>query len=166
MPSNHLILFRPLLLLPSIFPSIRAFSSESVLHIRWPKYWSFSFNISSSNEYSGLISVRIDWFELLWFSSVESLSSVWCFVTAWTAACQAHLSITNSVDMNLSKLWPIVEDREAWHASVYGVTKYWTRQRMNNHKILTHDFYNLSFIRIYLCHLKPNTSHLTQTWTE
>ena len=63
MPSNHLILCRPLLLLPSTFPSIRVFSNESVLHIRWPKYWSFSFNISSSNEYSGLI--RIDWFELL-----------------------------------------------------------------------------------------------------
>ena len=63
MPSNHLILCRRLLLLPSIFPSIRVFSSESVLHIRWPKYWSFSF--SPSNEYSGLISFRIDWFDLL-----------------------------------------------------------------------------------------------------
>ena len=65
MPSNHLILCRPLLLLPSIFPSIRVFSSESVLRIRWPKYWSFSFNISPSNEYSGLISFRIDWFDIL-----------------------------------------------------------------------------------------------------
>ena len=65
MPSNHLILFRPLLLLPSIFPSIRVFSNESALHIRWPKYWSFSFSISPSNEYSGLISFRIDWFHLL-----------------------------------------------------------------------------------------------------
>ena len=64
-PSNHLILCCPLLLLPSIFPSIRVFSSESVLHIRWPKYWSFSFSISPSNEYSGLISCRIDWFDLL-----------------------------------------------------------------------------------------------------
>ena len=65
MPSNHLILCRPLLLLPSIFPSIRVFSSQSVLRIRWPNYWSFSFNISPSNEYSGLISFRIDWFDLL-----------------------------------------------------------------------------------------------------
>ena len=65
MPSSHLILCRPLLLLPAIFPSIRVFSSESVLHIRWPKYWSFSFSISSSNEYSGLIFFRIDWFDLL-----------------------------------------------------------------------------------------------------
>ena len=65
MPSNHLILCRPLFLPPSIFPSIRIFSSESFLHIRWPKCWSFSFSISPSNEYSGLISFRIDWFDLL-----------------------------------------------------------------------------------------------------
>ena len=61
MPSNHLILCRSLLLPPSVFPSIRVFSSESVPHIRWPKYWSFSFSISPSNEYSGLISFRMDW---------------------------------------------------------------------------------------------------------
>ena len=65
MPSNHLILICPLLLPPSIFPSIRVFSSESVLHIRWPKYWSFSFSISPSNEYSGLISFRMNWLDLL-----------------------------------------------------------------------------------------------------
>ena len=65
MPSSHLILCRPLLLLPSIFPSIRVFSNESVLHIRWPKYWSFSFSISPSNECSGLISFRMDWLDLL-----------------------------------------------------------------------------------------------------
>ena len=65
MPSNHLILCCPLLLLPSIFPSIRVFSSESALHIRWPKYWSFSFSISSSNKYSGLLSFRMGWFDLL-----------------------------------------------------------------------------------------------------
>ena len=65
MPSNDLILCRPLLLPPSIFPSIRVFSNESVLHIRWPKSWSFSFNISPSNEYSGLISFRMDWLDLL-----------------------------------------------------------------------------------------------------
>ena len=64
-PSYHLILCHPLLLLPSIFPSIRGFSSESVLHISWPKYWSFSFSISPSSEYSGPISFRIDWFDLL-----------------------------------------------------------------------------------------------------
>ena len=65
MPSSHLILCRPLLLPPSIFPSIRVFSNESALRNRWPKYWSFSFSISLSNEYSGLISFRIDWFDLL-----------------------------------------------------------------------------------------------------
>ena len=65
MPSNHLILCHPLLLLPSTFPGIRVFYSKSALRIRWPKYWSFSFNISPSNEYSGLISFRIDWLDLL-----------------------------------------------------------------------------------------------------
>ena len=65
MPSSHLILCSPLLLPPSIFPSIRVFSDESALRIRWPKYWSFSFNISSSNEHSGLISLRMDWLDLL-----------------------------------------------------------------------------------------------------
>ena len=64
-PSKHLIFCHPLLLSPSIFPSIRVFSNESVLHIRWPKYWSFSFNISASNEHPGLISFRIDWVDLL-----------------------------------------------------------------------------------------------------
>ena len=65
MPSNHLILCRPILLLPSVSPSIRVFSNESVLLIKWPKYWSFSFNISPSNEHSGLISFRMDWLDLL-----------------------------------------------------------------------------------------------------
>ena len=65
MPSNHLILCHPLFLLPSIFPSIRVFSNESALHIRWPKYWSFSFNISPTNEHPGLISFRMDWLDLL-----------------------------------------------------------------------------------------------------
>ena len=65
MPSNHLFLCHPLLLLPSVFPSIRVFSNESAFHIRWPKYWSFSFSINPSNEYSGLISFRMDWLDLL-----------------------------------------------------------------------------------------------------
>ena len=65
MPSNHLILCRPLLLLPSVFPSIRVFSNDSALRIRWPKYWSFSFSLSPSSQYSGLISFRMDWFDLL-----------------------------------------------------------------------------------------------------
>ena len=78
MPSNHLILCRPLLLLPSIFPSIRVSSNESVLCIRWPKYWSLSFNISPSNKYSGLISFRMDWLDLL---AVQELSRVFSNTT-------------------------------------------------------------------------------------
>ena len=75
MPSNHLILCHTLLLQPSIFPSIRVFTNESVLCIRWPKYWSFSFSISPSNEYSGLISFRIDWFDLLAVQGTQEFSS-------------------------------------------------------------------------------------------
>ena len=119
MPSNHLILCCPLLLLPSIFPSIRVFSNESVLCIRWPKYWSFSFTISPSNEYSGMISFRIDWFDLpvvqgtlknllqhhnskssiLWCSAffmlllLSRVSRVWLFTTPWTVAHQAPPSM-------------------------------------------------------------------------
>ena len=86
LPSNHLILFRPLLLLPSIFPSIRVFSNESVLCIRWPNYWSFSIIISPSSEYSGLISFRTDWFDLLavqgtiksLFQHISKASILWC----------------------------------------------------------------------------------------
>ena len=78
MPSNHLILCCPLLLLPPIFPSIRVFSNESSLHNRWPKYWSFSFCISLSNEYSGLISFRMDWLDLL---AVKELSRVFSNTT-------------------------------------------------------------------------------------
>ena len=77
-PSNHLILCHPLLSLPSIFPSIRVFSSESVLPIRWPKFWSFSFSISPSSEYSGLISFSMDWFDLL---AVKGLSRVFSNTT-------------------------------------------------------------------------------------
>ena len=76
MPSNHLILCHPLFLLPSTFPSIRVFSNKSALCIRWPKYWSFSFSISPSNEHSGLISFRIDWFDLLAFQgTLKTFSS-------------------------------------------------------------------------------------------
>ena len=98
MPSNNLILCRPLLLLSSVFPSIRVFSNESVLRIRWPKYWSFSFSISPSNEYSGLISFRMDWFDLLEVQgTLKSLlqhhsskaSILWC-----SAFLMVHLSHT------------------------------------------------------------------------
>ena len=85
MPSKHLIFCYPLLLLPSIFPSIRVFSNESALHIRWPKYWNISFNISPFNEYSGLRTVRV--------CMLSCFSRVWLFVILSTAACQAPLSM-------------------------------------------------------------------------
>ena len=108
MPSNHLILCRPLLLLPSIFPSIRVFSKESVLCIRWPKYWSFSFSISPSNEYSGLISFRMDWLDLLAVQGTLTITSlpkitISCPVSpsthcrisvfAFTAKCSREVSV-------------------------------------------------------------------------
>ena len=83
MPSNHLILCHPLLLLPSIFPSIRVYTNKSALRIRWPKYWSFSYSISPSNEYSGLISFRIVWFDLLAVQgTLKSLLDSSCFVSS------------------------------------------------------------------------------------
>ena len=91
MPSNHLILCRPLLLQPSNFPSIRVFSSESVLCIRWPKYWSFSFSNSPSNEYSGLISFRIDWLDLLAVQGTLKSSSKASFFQ-WSAFFIVQLS--------------------------------------------------------------------------
>ena len=97
MPSNHLILYRSLLLLPSIFPSIRVFSNESALCIRWPKYWSFSFSISPSNHYSGLISFRFDWLDLLAVQGTlksllqhQELSAPFC--RAWLVATLAVYS--------------------------------------------------------------------------
>ena len=83
MPSSHLILCRSLLLLPSIFPSIRVFRNESALHIRWPKYWSFSFSISPCNKYSALISFRIDWFDLRDFSIAQMVKSLPAIQGTW-----------------------------------------------------------------------------------
>ena len=91
MPSNHLILCCPLLLLPLIFPSIRVFSNESVLHIRWPKYWSFSFNISPSNEHPGLISFRMDWLDLL--AGQGTLMSLLQYHSSKASFFGTHLSL-------------------------------------------------------------------------
>ena len=91
MPSNHLILCYPLFLLPSIFPNIRVFSSELVLRIRWPKYWSFSFSISPSNEYLGLISCRIDWFDL--FAVQVTLKSLLQHHSSKTSILRYQLSL-------------------------------------------------------------------------
>ena len=103
MPSNHLC---HLLLLPSIFPSIRFFSNESVLHIRWPKYWSFSFSISPSNEYSGLISFRIDWFDLLVVQGTQESSPTSQFKSITSSAfsflCSPTLTSTHDYWKNHS----------------------------------------------------------------
>ena len=91
MPSNHLILCHPLLPLPSIFPSIRVFSNESVLRIRWPKYWSFSFSVSPSNEHPGLISIRIDWLDLL--AVQGTLKSLLQYLSSKASVFGAQLSL-------------------------------------------------------------------------
>ena len=115
MPSNHLILCRPLLLLPSIFSSIRVFSSESALHIRRPKYWSFSFNISPSNEHSGLISFRMDWLDLLAVQgTLKSLlqhhnskaSVLWC--SAFFMVQLSHPYVTTGKTIALTR-WTFVD---------------------------------------------------------
>ena len=108
MPSNHPILCHPLLLLPSIFPSIRVFSKESVFHIRWPKYWSFSFSIRPSNEYSGLISFRIGWFDLL---AVQGRSRVLSNTTVQKPLFfGAHLSLKSNSHIHI---W-LLEKPQLW----------------------------------------------------
>ena len=107
MPSSHLILCRPLLLLPSIFPSIRGFSNESALHIRWPKYWSFSFSISPSNEYSGLISFRMDWLDLLAVQGTLDSSPTPQFKSINSSVLRFHHSSTHI------HTWPL-EKPEPW----------------------------------------------------
>ena len=115
MPSNHLILCRPLLLLPSIFPSIRVFSSESTLRIRWPKFWSFSFNMSPSNEHPGLISFRMDWLDLLAVQgTLKSLlqhysskaSILWC--SAFFIVQLSHPHMTTGKTIALTR-WTFVD---------------------------------------------------------
>ena len=113
MPSNHLIHCRPLLLPPSIFPRIRVFSNESFLHIRWPEYWSFSFNISPSNEYSGLISFRMDWLDLAVRRTLKNLlqhhsskaSILWC--SALFIVQLSHLYMTTGKTITLTR-WTFV----------------------------------------------------------
>ena len=187
MPYNHLILCPPLLL-PSIFPSIRVFSNESVLHIRWPKYWSFSFSIYPSNEYSVLISFRMDWFDLLTvqgtlrsllqhhrskalilqcsaffivqlshpYSSIQSLSCIQFFVTPWTAAHQASLSITNP--WNLLKLMSIKSVMPSNHPILTtGKTIALTRQTFVG-KVMSLLF-NMLYSRLVIA-FHPRSKHL------
>ena len=110
MPSNHLILCHPLLLLPSNFPSIRVFSNESVLHIRWSKYWSFSFSISLFNEYSGLISFRIDWSDLLAVQrTLKSLlqhrsskaSTLWCSAVFFVQISHPYMTTGKTIALTI-----------------------------------------------------------------
>ena len=110
MPSNHLILCQPLLLLPSIFPSIRVFSDKSLLYIRWPKYWSFSFSISPSNEHPGLISFRMDWLDLLAVQETpkyllqrhsSKTSILWC--SAFFMIQLSHLYMTSRKTIALTR---------------------------------------------------------------
>ena len=112
MLSNHLILCRPLLLLPSIFPSIRVFSNESVLRIRWPKYWSFSFNISPTNEHPGLISYRMDWLDLAVQGTLKSLlqhhsskaSILWCSAFFIVQLSHPYMTTGKTIDLTRQTL--------------------------------------------------------------
>ena len=140
MPSNHLILCRPLLLPSSIFPSIKIFSTESALHIRYSKYWSFSFSISPSSEYSGLMFFRIDWFHLL---TVQD-KCIFLFILDFPRGSEVKVSACNAEDLgsipgsgrspgegNGNPLqYSCLEnpmDGRAWWATVHGVTKSWTQ---------------------------------------
>jgi len=142
MPSNHLILCCPLLLLPSIFPSIRVFSNESVLCIRWPKYWSFSFSISPSSEYSGLISFRMDWLDLLAVQEIlknllqhhsSKASILWC--SAFFMVLLSHPYMTTGKTIALTSFGDITKgsyfliSEELWKENpvhtVWGMKRRW-----------------------------------------
>ena len=144
MPSNHLILFCPVLFLPSVLPSIRVFSNESALHIRWPKNWSFSLNISPSNEYPGLISFRMDWLDLLavqgTLKSLLQHHSSKALILQHLAFFRVQLShpyMTTGKTIALTR-WTFVSkvmyyclgtpmDRGTWWAAIHGVAKSRTR---------------------------------------
>ena len=158
MPSNHLILHRPLLLLPSVFPSIMVSSNESVLRIRWPKYWSFSFSISPSNEYSGLISFRVDWLYLLavqgtlksllqHHSSKASILQHSAFFIVQLLSC---IGEGNSNPLQCSCL-ENPRDRGAWWGAVYGVAQSRTRLKWLSSSTSIHYWENHSFDYVDLC---------------
>ena len=134
MPSNHLILCHPLLLPPSIFPSIRVFPNESVVHIRWPEYWSFTFNISSSNEYSRLISFRMDWLDLLAvFSRVFSNTTVQK-QQFFSAQLSSHYTIGNQDGLTVLEILEEsytgkeCSDKHLFNAHRFTFTALWSTQ--------------------------------------
>ena len=184
MPSNHLILCCPLLFLPSIFPSIRVFSNESVLPIRWPKYWSFNFSISPSNEYSGLISFRIDWFDLLavkWtlksllqhHSSKASILQCSAFfivqlsypymTTGKTIALTRGTFLPRSRHLLGEKLWVSTIDKTKWAvAKSSGVQSYFCVAEAIVSKSVT--FWGACLLKVALLNCGLHQSFISPTW--
>ena len=125
MPSNHLIFCHPLLLLPSVFPSIRVFSHESALHTRWPKYWSFSFSISPSNEYSGLISFRMDWLDLLAVQGTLKNLLQHQILKASVLWCSAFLI------ENLFCAWPYNRQQKLYNKNNIWGSRMWSNEKIH-----------------------------------
>ena len=157
MSSNCLILCHPLLLLPSVFPSIRVFSSESALHIRWPKYWSFSFSISPSNEYSGFISFGINWFDLLSVQgTLKSLlqhhsskaSVLWCSTFFMVQLSHPYRSTGKTIALTI---WAFVGKVIAWLFNMLSIPGFnpwvgkipWRRERLPTPVFWPGDFHGL-----------------------